>query len=321
MACKKTTIQTAIRWFLFHCEFEKRLNTKTILAYTTDLKQMCDFMQQFANMELINQITPDALRAFLRAQAVYRAKTVKRKMATVRALFNFLEQEMDDFLNPMRKIRVKIKIPFILPTVLSLSEIEKILLISYKKKNMKMQSNKQKYEIAVRLVAIIELLFGAGLRVSELCSLRLADIDLNEGIIKVYGKGSKERIIQICQTPILNAISAYIQLSKKYGQYAVRPLFVNSRGLALSTQSVRAAIKKIAKEAGIEKTITPHTLRHSFATLLLEEGVDIKYIQTILGHSSLSTTQIYTHVSSTHQKLLLRDFHPRRRLFQTTSNN
>lgn len=321
MACKKTTIQTAIRWFLFHCEFEKRLNTKTILAYTTDLKQMCDFMQQYANMELINQITPDALRAFLRAQAVYRAKTVKRKMATVRALFNFLEQEMDDFLNPMRKIRVKIKIPFILPTVLSLSEIEKILLISYKKKNMKMQSNKQKYEIAVRLVAIIELLFGTGLRVSELCSLRLADIDLNEGIIKVYGKGGKERIIQICQTPILNAISAYIQLSKKYGQYAERSLFVNSRGLALSTQSVRAAIKKIAKEAGIEKTITPHTLRHSFATLLLEEGVDIKYIQTILGHSSLSTTQIYTHVSSTHQKLLLRDFHPRRRLFQTTLNN
>lgn len=321
MACKKTTIQTAIRWFLFHCEFEKRLNTKTILAYTTDLKQMREFMQQYANMELINQITPDALRAFLRAQAVYRAKTVKRKMATVRALFNFLEQEMDDFLNPMRKIRVKIKIPFILPTVLSLSEIEKILLISYKKKNMKMQSNKQKYEIAVRLVAIIELLFGAGLRVSELCSLRLADIDLNEGIIKVYGKGGKERIIQICQTPILNAISAYIQLSKKYGQYAERSLFVNSRGLALSTQSVRAAIKKIAKEAGIEKTITPHTLRHSFATLLLEEGVDIKYIQTILGHSSLSTTQIYTHVSSTHQKLLLRDFHPRRRLFQTTSNN
>lgn len=306
-----------MQWFLFHCEFEKRLNNKTILAYTTDLKQMCEFMKRYANVELINHITPDALRAFLRAQAVYKAKTVKRKMATIRALFNFLEQEIEDFLNPMRKIRVKIKTPFtLLTTVLSLSEIEKNLLFSYKKKTIKTQSNKQKYEMAVRLVAIIELLFGAGLRVSELCSLRLADIDLNEGVIKVYGKGSKERIIQICQIPILNAISSYIELSKKYGQCSERPLFVNSRGLVLSTQSVRSAVKKIAKEAGITKTVTPHTLRHSFATLLLEKGVDIKYIQTILGHSSLSTTQIYTHVTSTHQKLLLRDSHPRRKLFQ-----
>ncbi len=321
MSQANITIETAIHQFLFHCKFEKGLSEKTISAYSADLKQMVVFMQNFGEIKQINKITSDALRELLKYISFYKAKTIKRKMAVMRALFNFIEQEINDFKNPMRNIRVKIKIPFTLPTVLSLYEIEKTLSYVYELKKKAEKTGSRKYALAVRRIAIVELLFGAGLRVSELCSLKLADIDLIEGVVKVYGKGNKERIIQICQKTILNAISEYVEVSKGYGLHCSRPLFVNPRASGLSSQSVRSMIKEIAKNAGIKKRVTPHTFRHSFATLLLEEGVDIKYIQTILGHSSLSTTQIYTHVTNSHQKLVLRDFHPRRKILLHSSEN
>lgn len=321
MSQESITIETAIHQFLFHCKYEKGLNEKTISAYSTDLKQMFEFMQNFGEIEQINKITSEALRELLKHISFYKAKTIKRKMAVVKALFNFIEQEINDFKNPMRKLRVKIKIPYTLPTVLSLYEIEKALSYAYKQKNKTKKSDNRKYALAVRRVAIVELLFGAGLRVSELCSLKLDDIDLIEGIVKVYGKGSKERIIQICQKTILDAVSEYVEVSKEYGLHGSRALFVNPQASSLSPQSVRGMIKEIAKNAGIKKRVTPHTFRHSFATLLLEEGVDIKYIQTILGHSSLSTTQIYTHVTNSQQKLVLRNYHPRRKIHLHSSEN
>lgn len=313
MSLLNHTFQTAIEWFLFHCEYEKRLNPKTLQAYTSDLKQMLDFMEGEASVHQVGQVTPDVIRGYLKGLASYKAKTIKRKMASAKAFFNYMEQEFDDYLNPMRKVRIKIKVPLILPNVLTLSEIGQILTYLYTKKEQT-ATDERDQEKLLRLIAIVELLFGTGLRVSELCSLHIGDIDLQEGLVKVYGKGSRERVIQICQSAILAAIEDYLRISEYQGSGATRPLFLNLRGEALEAQSVRASIKALAREAGISKRVTPHTFRHTLATLLLEEGVDIKYIQTILGHSSLSTTQIYTHVTNTRQKIILRDFHPRRRL-------
>lgn len=313
MSLLNHTLQTAIEWFLFHCEYEKRLNPKTLQAYTSDLKQMLDFMEGEASVHQVGQVTPDVIRGYLKGLASYKAKTIKRKMASAKAFFNYMEQEFDDYLNPMRKVRIKIKVPLILPNVLTLSEIGQILTYLYTKKEQT-PTDERDQEKLLRLIAIVELLFGTGLRVSELCSLRIGDIDLQEGLVKVYGKGSRERVIQICQSAILAAMENYIRISEYHGSGTTRPLFLNLRGGALDAQSVRASIKALAREAGISKRVTPHTFRHTLATLLLEEGVDIKYIQTILGHSSLSTTQIYTHVTNTRQKIILRDFHPRRRL-------
>lgn len=316
MSLTHQTIETAVGWFLFHCAYEKRLNPKTLQAYTSDLNQMVNAIQTDAGITLIHQITPDIIRAYLKSLSAYKAKTIKRKMASAKAFFNYLEQEYDDFHNPMRKVRVKIKIPLTLPNVLTLNEINQIFTYLYAQRsaiNSGSNSDRQ-CEKHLRLIAIVELLFGTGLRVSELCSLHLGDIDTHDGLLKVNGKGSRERVIQICQPAIINAIENYLSHTAYHGTEATRPLLLNLRGEALDPQSVRSSIKHLAREAGMSKPVTPHTFRHTLATLLLEEGVDIKYIQTILGHSSLSTTQIYTHVSNTRQKIILRDFHPRRRL-------
>lgn len=312
MSLTHQNIETAVSWFLFHCEYEKRLNPKTLQAYTSDLNQMITAIKADSGVSLISQITPDVIRTYLKGLSPYKAKTIKRKMASAKAFFNYLEQEFEDYHNPMRKVRVKIKVPLTLPNVLTLSEISQILSHLYAQRDT--TDNERKREQLLRLIAIVELLFGAGLRVSELCALHISDIDLHEGLVKVYGKGSRERVIQICQPAIIRALEDYLSLSACHGTEGTRPLFLNLRGEPLDAQSVRARIKTLARDAGINKRVTPHTFRHTLATLLLEEGVDIKYIQTILGHSSLSTTQIYTHVTNTRQKIILRDFHPRRRL-------
>lgn len=314
MSFTNPSIQTAVSWFLFHCQYEKCLNPKTLRAYTSDLKQMLALMKEGSEVNLISEVTPDVIRLYLKRLSSYKAKTIKRKMASSKAFFNYLEQEFEDYLNPMRKVRVKIKIPLILPNVLTLSEIGQILSYLYNQQGMVSLADVRKREKLLRLIAIIELLFGAGLRVSELCSLHIGDVDLCEGFVRVYGKGNRERIVQICQPVIIAALENYLNMTSYRGVDAARPLFLNLRGAALDAQSVRGNIKALTREAGISKRVTPHTFRHTFATLLLEEGVDIKYIQTILGHSSLSTTQIYTHVSNTRQKIILRDYHPRRRL-------
>jgi len=155
--------------------------------------------------------------------------------------------------------------------------------------------------------------FATGVRVSELCNLRPEDVDLRNGKIKVLGKGGKERVIQICQAEALSALREYYRLFSP----AIKNrffFFINRLGSPLSPQSVRLMVRGYSQKAGISKPVTPHTFRHTFATLLLEEDVDIKYIQHLLGHSSISTTQIYTHVNSVKQKKILATKHPRRKM-------
>lgn len=173
--------------------------------------------------------------------------------------------------------------------------------------------NKYTYKAQARNLAIIEILFSTGMRVSEVCNLRLQDINLKNGIVKVLGKGSKERIIQICQVETIAIIRNYYQLHKNEIKRE-SSFFINRLGLPLSTQSVRLMIKSCVNKAGLTKHITPHTFRHTFATLLLEEDVDIRYIQNMLGHSSIAITQIYTHVNVSKQKKILTTKHPRRKL-------
>lgn len=285
-------------------------------AYSTDLEQFEVYMTEYQSVNDLHKIHPEDLKQYLKSLSDFQPKTIKRKMASVKAMFNFVEMEDDDFNNPMRKLRIQIKIPFLLPNVMSADDVSALLGELYREKRLCRESTDYQYFEILRHIAIVELLFGTGLRISELCSLSVTDIDLKDGLVKVYGKGSKERIIQICQPAILNALAEYQKQERNLpSQFSRnRNFFVNRLNRGISPQSVRVLIKTLAKKAGIDKHITPHTFRHTFATLLLEEGVDIKYIQTILGHSSLSTTQIYTHVSSIRQKEILRDYHPRRRL-------
>lgn len=162
----------------------------------------------------------------------------------------------------------------------------------------------------IRDIAVCELLFATGMRISELCSIPSENIDLENGIVRIYGKGSKERILQIGHKDVICALSEYRKAfsceidSSGY-------FFVNRLHNQLSDQSVRYMINKYVEIAAIKVHITPHMFRHSFATLLLEQDVDIRYIQRMLGHSSITTTEIYTHVSNTKQKDILLNRHPR----------
>ena len=169
------------------------------------------------------------------------------------------------------------------------------------------------YRACLRDIAVIGLLFATGVRVSELCSLRTDTVNLSTGEIIIYGKGSKERVIQISNQAVLSAVSLYY-IANAADIEASGWFFINRRRHRLSDQSVRNMINKYVGIAGINQHITPHMIRHSFATLLLEEDVDIRYIQQLLGHSSINTTQIYTHVSLKKQRDILASKHPRNKI-------
>ena len=298
-------VTTVIEDFLWHCEFEKKLDRKTLNAYKADLSQ---FVNNIGDLN-ISEVTKDVLRKYLQTISHFRHKTIKRKIASLKAMLNYYEYENEWYNNPMRKMKIRMREPIRLPTVMSIEEVKSLFNIVYKQqRNCKQETFS--YHMATRNIAIVELLFASGMRVSELCDLRLCDIDMKQGCVRIIGKGNKERIVDISQKATLTAIKEWL---KEQGpcdsQY---PLFVNRLHNKLSTQSVRLLIKNLVSLTQIKKKITPHTFRHTYATLLLEEGVDITYIQHLLGHSSVVTTQIYTHVNLQKQHELLSKKHPRR---------
>ncbi|HET6991285.1 MAG TPA: tyrosine-type recombinase/integrase [Bacteroidia bacterium] len=304
------TIQEAAKAFLFHCHYEKKLSPKTLKAYSIDCEQFLSFLGKEKSQEKIGIIDKHILKEFLHHLQTMKPKTLKRKVATIKAMFNFLEFEDEIIVNPFRKLKIKIKEPKMLPSVMSLPEVQKILNLA--SVQIKKITRKKSYEYleSLRHLAVLEILFATGTRVSEMCYLKCEDIDLESGLIRIMGKGSRQRSIQICHPEVLKILRAYHLLTQKRFN-TTEYFFINRLGKRLSDQSVRFMIEKYSSEAGISKRITPHTFRHSFATLLLEQNVDIKYIQTLLGHSSISTTQIYTHVNSTKQREILLHHHPR----------
>lgn len=215
--------------------------------------------------------------------------------------------------NPFSKLRVKLHEPFLLPRTIPLTNIDLILQCAYKTRDANTSKQSYSYKSNLRDIAVLELLFATGMRVSELCSISTETIDMNDGTIRIYGKGAKERIIQIGNPDVRAAVEQYYEAFSEQIQ-GTGWLFVNRLGNHLSDQSVRNMVNGYATRAGIEQHITPHMFRHSFATLLLEEDVDIRYIQQLLGHSSITTTQIYTHVTSKKQRDILATKHPRNKI-------
>lgn len=302
---KNQKLKSVIEDFMWHCEFEKKLERKTLMAYKTDLSQ---FVNNIGDLD-ITEVTKDVLRKYIHAISHFRHKTIKRKIATLKAMLNYYEYENEWYNNPMRKMRIKMREPIRLPTVMTIEEVKSLLNIVYKKL-MDCKPDTFSYHMTTRNIAIVELLFASGMRVSELCDLRLCDIDMKIGCVRIIGKGNKERIVDICQDATLTAIKDWL---KERGTCdSQSPLFISRLHHKLSSQSVRLLIKSLVASSQIKKRITPHTFRHTYATLLLEEDVDITYIQHLLGHSSIVTTQLYTHVNLHKQHEILKEKHPRR---------
>ncbi|WP_422107536.1 tyrosine-type recombinase/integrase [Winogradskyella sp.] len=298
-------MNTHIKSFLFHCRIEKKLNDKTIKAYLTDLKQFKHFHSSFDLLD----IGKEELKIYFLHLSKFSKKTIKRKIATLKTFFAYLEFEDLIERNPFRKVRIKIKDDVILPKVLSVKEITRILQILYESKRSITNKSSYAYKEIIRNIAVIELLFASGIRVSELCALKTSDVTHGFSLIKIQGKGNKERTIPITNLATKNALKANLNMFKTSDTSPY--LFINRLGNPLSEQSVRLLVKRLAKDAKIQRNITPHTFRHSFATLLLEEDADIRYIQHLLGHSSIMVTQIYTHVNERKKTELLTLKNPR----------
>jgi integrase/recombinase XerD len=307
-----STLKTTTDDFLTHCKFEKNLSEKTLKAYRTDLLQLRTFLDSsFYPMEM-EEITKQHLREFLVSIASLKPKSIKRKVATIKAMFNYLEFEDLLLVNPLRKMRIRIKEAQALPTVMDLREVVKIFKVGYKLKNEIKNETSYAYIESIRNIAVLELLFSTGARVSEIANLKTDNINLHTGNVIIKGKGNKERVVQICNKESIAILKSYYCLFESKINSTGGYFLINRFNKHLSDQSIRNIVKKLVHEAGISKRITPHIFRHSFATLLLEKDVDIKYIQSLLGHSSINTTQIYTHVNRKRQRQLLNTRHPRR---------
>lgn len=287
--------------YLEYCEYRKELDGKTLKAYRIDLRQYFEYV-------CVDEPDKEKIEEYItHLHKSYKQKTVKRKIASIKAFYNYLEETEIIAESPFRKIKVKFKETVTLPRIIPREEIEKLLNHMYQCLN---ENDKVSHKHMLRDVAVIEVFFATGARVYEISNIREDSINLNTGLIRLMGKGGKERYVQISNTSILEALKKYYdeneQAIKKSGYF-----FVNNRESRYTEQSIRLMLKKYTKQAGIERNITPHMFRHSFATYLIEEGVDVSCVQQILGHSSIKTTQIYIHIAAKKQAEILKEMHPR----------
>lgn len=303
-----TTLDIFIKNYIKYCETQKRLDKKTLKAYKIDLRQ---FSEQISESE-ISYLTSAIIESYItKLHQQYAPKTVKRKLASLKAFFHYLEYKDFIIQNPFNKLQIKFREPITLPKTIPLHTIETLLNTAYKQHHTATSICKKRSSI--RDIAVFEVLFATGIRISELCTIPYENIDLENNVILINGKGSKERLIHICDPQVITILNKY---QKEYYSQILDCgyFFVNNLGKCLSDQSVREMIKKYCRIANIHQHITPHMFRHTFATQLLEEDVDIRYIQTMLGHSSINVTEIYTHVTMSKQKNILATKHPRKNM-------
>lgn len=297
-------LQEIINVYITFCTEQKTLSTKTTKAYQTDLRQFADYTNSIFDREHIQSYITQLHRSF-------KPKTAKRKIATLKAFTHYLMVQDLISANPFDKIETSFREPVLLPKTIPFNIISAILSSAYS--SLKVCQTDYSRKCVLRDIAVLEILFATGARVSEICTLSPGAMDLENHMLKIFGKGSKERIIQIENPDVLKALSNYFRAFQDE-IYTAGFFFVNKLKHRLSEQSVRAMINRYVNAVGYERHVTPHMFRHSFATLLLEEDVDIRYIQKILGHSSITTTQIYTHVAMAKQKEILSIKHPRNKI-------
>ena len=297
------TWSEAIENYANYLRFEKNASENTIEAYVSDLQKLQDFAEQ--NLMNITPITIsyEHLQEFLYqiSKINYSERTQARWISSIKGFFSFLlEDELRED-NPSALLETP-KLGLYLPDTLSLEEIEKLI-----------SATEENTDLAKRNRCMIEVLYGCGLRVSELTELQISNINFKENYLKIQGKGDKVRFVPLADYTAdfiknyINNIRSKQKINPKHSDI----LFLNSRGTQISRQMVFLIIKEIVRKAGIQKNISPHTFRHSFATHLLQNGADLRFIQEMLGHSSITTTEIYTHLNTEELHKTILKYHPR----------
>jgi integrase/recombinase XerD len=291
-----------IREYLATLKLERNLSDNTIASYKNDLSSLLNFLKD-SGVDDPSEIKSKLLNDFfgVLTRLGLSSRSSARYYSSLKGFFGYLFSASYIEINPMEKVSAP-KVSKGLPNVLNINEIESIL-----------SGPDVSKKLGLRDKALLETFYACGLRVSELINLKISDMFLNEEMIRVFGKGSKERFVPIGSSAI-KWIDEYLKnsrplLEKKSKSQHV--LFLNNRGTKLSRMGIWKIVSSYAKLAGIKKEVHPHTFRHSFATHLLEGGADLRAVQEMLGHVDISTTQIYTHIDRDYIKQVHRDYHPR----------
>lgn len=297
-------VEELLDGFLTYLADVRRLSAHTVRAYQTDLESYLGWCEQNGTNPL--SITQRRLRAYLAnmTRARYADKTINRRLSSLRTFYGWLVREEVLELNPAASIPGR-KLPKTLPKTMVDEDVRRIL-----------EACEEGTAEGLRDRAFIELLYASGARISEVAGLKPEDIDFSQGQVRLFGKGSKERIVPLYAVA-LAAIGAYLQegrpelVRRRKGMGSARALFVSARGNDMTAGALRTRFERLVKLAGVDGTVTPHAMRHTFATELLTGGADLKAVQELLGHESLATTQIYTHLSVERLKAATRQAHPR----------
>lgn len=297
-----------VKQFMTYLEHERNFSEHTVRSYTADLVQFVAFLtgadeaaaEDPALADRIRGVTPLDLRAYLAQlrRADYSRATVARKIATLRSFYKFLARQGEVPRNPVKVIRTP-RQEKRLPKFLDPADVERLL-----------SAPKGKDLLSLRDAAMLEILYSTGMRVSELVGLDLEDIDPIGEVVRVRGKGRRERLAPLGSYAI-TALNRYLGARAEADVHDAKAVFINRHGERLNARSVRRKLAKYLAVAGLDPHVSPHTLRHSFATHMLERGADLRAVQELLGHRSLSTTQIYTHVTAGRMKEIYEAAHPR----------
>lgn len=296
-----SVINNLIEDYLHYLTVERGLSKNTVMSYRNDLIQFASFLQK-QQISSFNNVKRQTVIDFMQQETTQKKATssIVRSVTSLRKFFQYLMEEERILQDPMQLIDAP-KRKEHLPEVLSTKEVEKLL-----------NSPDTEKKLGLRNRAILEVMYATGLRVSEIVNLQLANLHLSMGLIQTLGKGSKERIVPIGDQAI-KWVERYLQTARPelLGRQRSSYLFLNNHGHQLTRQGIWKNLKAEVKKAGINKNVTPHTLRHSFATHILENGADLRIVQELLGHADIATTQIYTHLSKKRLADIYQRYHPR----------
>jgi len=306
------TLNSAIECFIGYCTNHRKLSAHTLKAYRHDLKIFNAFMSKTTKDSVsppISAVEKKLVQNWLASMSDVKPRTMRRRLATVKSMLSCLERQGFLAHDPLGRFRSEIKVGSSLPRIIARSTVRSLLRSPRKQNASTPLSNTH----LMQETALLEMLFSTGMRVSEVSGVKIGKVDMERQIISVHGKGNREREIPIVCSAFEEALRHQISWRRTNGGTVGCPLFVSRRGTHLSDQSIRAILRRHARNIG-SKRVTPHMLRHTVATLLLEEGVDLRHIQRLLGHSSITTTTIYVHVSERSQRRVLAQKHPRNKM-------
>lgn len=303
----KVSLQEMLKSYIHFLKLEKNLSENTILSYKYNIENYINYLSE-KNISNPDKIEENDVRDFIRqlSNLLLSPKTISQNISAIRSFHKFLLNDGYALSNPSENLSLP-KLPKNLPEVLTYQEIEQIL-----------NSIDTNHQIGIRDRAILETLYATGMRVSELITLKHQDINFELGIVRVFGKGSKERVVPIGSSALSwikkyqqEARIFFIENQRRLNYRSTDILFLNVRGKPLTRMAIWLMVSKYTKAARIDKVVHPHTFRHSFATHLLEGGANLRAVQEMLGHSDISTTEIYTHIDRNYLIEVHKTYHPR----------